>query len=156
MSVHFDILTQVKNCIQALTLNGLDVANVKVVKIPWATRIFGEERSLTYPGILISPLGVEAMNATAGTNASDDVGYPVLVSIFAADQQDFEANLEDYLKWRETIARAFRNQRLDGVSGVYTCIVEPGQVMQPEAFVRNTWQSTLTLRFFSRETRGAI
>lgn len=156
MSVHFDILTQVKNCIQALTLNGLDVANVVVKKVPWATKVFGTDRDLSYPGIMVCPMGVESMSATAGTNASDDVGYPVLVAIVDADNDDLDSDLENYLKWRETIMRAFRNQRLPGVLGIFTCVVEPGQIVQPEAFLRNVWHSAFTLRFFSRETRGAI
>jgi hypothetical protein len=78
------------------------------------------------------------------------------VTIVDRDNQERtrEANLDQYLLWREQIARAFRQQRLSGVPEIYTCIVEPDQVVGADAWSKNLFASSLVLRFLSRERRG--
>lgn len=141
-------LDAVQARIQGLMLDGLDAANIVVGKAP-------SDLNLTLPAIQITPTGREAIDAAEGTNRRDDVGYPVLVTIFAADNQDQTANLNQYLTWRQQIARAFRNQRLPGVSEIVTATVEPDPVVDSAAwFERNLFVSSLLIRFLSREPRG--
>ena len=79
-------------------------------------------------------MGIENQNPNRGTNIRDDVHYPVMVTILAADNQDLTTNQEQYLKWREQINRAFRNQGLSAVPEIYNVQVSPGPITSPNAF----------------------
>jgi hypothetical protein len=149
--VHQRCLSTVQARIRALALPGLAASSVVVQKLPWA-RAFTDGR-YAFPGVIVSPLGAETMPAEAGTNRRDDVGYPVHVSIVAADNQDLTSHLAMYLLWREKIARAFRNQPLQGVPEIIRCDVEPHRIVLPEEFIKGIFHSELLLRFVSREPR---
>jgi hypothetical protein len=142
----------VQSQIQGLNLSGISADSIIVRKLPWA-RDFTQGR-ISYPGIVISPYGVETMSLAEGTNLRDDVGYPVIVSILAADNQDQVNNLGTYLLWREKLARYFRNQPLATVNEVYTCRIEPQPIVLPAAFQDLVFVSAMCLRFISREQRG--
>lgn len=153
-AVHYRCLTAVQARIRALSLSGIENANVLVKKLPiekWAFRDTG----LGLPGVLVTPQR-ETMDPRAGTNIRDDVGYGVLVTVCQADNQDhtLEAGLSERILWREKVARAFRSQRLSGVSEVYTCRIEPGDPLIPAAWLQQVHASALLLRFLSREVRG--
>jgi len=149
-SVHYDCMTAVKSGIEALALAGLSEASILVRKVPidWDFRT-----GPRLPGVLIAPLGSETVAPNAGTNARDDVGYPVAVAILDADNADATANHERYLAWRQSILRKFRHQPLGAVAGVYTCLVEPDAITVPEAFLKHHFVSAFVLRFISREER---
>lgn len=150
--VHYRCLLAVQELIIALHLPGVADASVVVQKLPWARKF--TDGVYPFPGVIVSPLGAETMHPEQGTNRLDDVGYPVHVSIVAADNQDLTSNLGAYLLWRESIARAFRNQPLDGVPEIIRCTVEPQQIVLPEEFTKGVFHSELLLRFVSREPRG--
>lgn len=110
------------------------------------------------PGILITPYGAETMHREAGTNIRDDVDYSILVQIMDRDGHDMDENLQTFLKWREQIAKAFRNQNLVGVSAadVYLVYVTPAAILD-----KKTWESearlfisSLVIHCLARETRG--
>ena len=92
---------------------------------------------------------------STGTNCQDDVVQPVLVTLIDQDQQEktLEKNLSKYMGWLESIRKQFHNKGLTGVSAVYTCTVEPADVVLPQAWQANLWASALLLKFISRETR---
>jgi hypothetical protein len=114
-----------------------------------------EELLPTLPGVLIAPLDADAISRAGGTNQRDDVGYPIAVGLFAADSDSQTENYDRNLLWRERIRRKFLHQRLSGVPSVYTCLVEPKQIVDPFRWLaRNLWVSTLLLRFLSREARA--
>lgn len=140
--------------IAALTLAGFAIENLLIRKAP-GDRDIGSGETYSFPAIQISPGSSESMDASAGTNRRDDVIYPVLVTILAADNQNQEQNFSRYLGWRERIARAFRNQPLVGVEEVYQCEISPQDIVEPQAFWRqNLYSSSLLLNFKSREPRG--
>lgn len=151
-SVWHRCLLAVQTQIKALDLDDVAAASVVVQKVPWARDFSNGAR--TFPGIVICPWQTEDMNPLAGTNRRDDVGYPVLVSIVARDNQDLTGNLATYLLWREKIARHFRNQRLLGVPEIIKAIPIPLNVVLPEAFVKGVFHSAIVFRFISRESRG--
>jgi hypothetical protein len=153
-SVHERCLLAVQTGIQSLDLRGLLSASVVVQELPWARDFLGANPKHALPGVIVSPWGSEQMDASQGTNLKDDVEYPVCISIVAANDQRLTAHLGRYLLWRQCMSRAFRNQPLSGVDEVLTCLVEPGQVVLPDAFLRGLYHSALLLRFVSRESRG--
>jgi hypothetical protein len=147
-AVLYQCLDAVRSRIQGLSLAGVQNDQVVIGKVP-------DDKNRSFPSILITPFQSESLNAADGTNSRDDLGYPVLVAILAADNQDQQANLDTYLVWREKIRQAFHNQRLPGVSEIITTAVEPRNIVEPAAwFERNLFVSGLLLRFLSREPRG--
>lgn len=153
-AVLYRCLRAVQARLQLLTLEGIASSSIVVQKIP-LDRSLGTAAGHQLPALLVSP-EQESMDPKAGVNQRDDVGYGVRVTIVDRDNQERtrEANLGHYLLWRQQIARAFRQQRLSGVAEIYTCIVEPDQVVGSEAWAKNLFASSLVLRFLSREGRG--
>lgn len=145
----------VKARVQGMTLAGVDNANIVIVKA-FSERIIGEGQTYKFPCIQIGPFAGENMNFLEGTNARDDVGYPVMVIVFDKGNQDYsEADLPAVTKWREQIARAFRNQYLVGVPEVFLTACEPQVILAREMFIRqDVIASGLVFRFTSREARG--
>lgn len=148
-SVHYQCALATQTAIRNLALTGVDSDDVVVQKLPWDQKNTG-----TYPKIVIATAGTESMARGAGTNIRDDVGYPVIVSIFDRDEETLTSNHSRNLLWRQSIARAMRNQSVSGVTEVFDCILEPGAIVDPGWFNQNTYHSTFVLRFLSREVRG--
>ena len=150
-SVHYRCATAIQALIQSLGLTSIDSANIIVRKLDSDRGV--DDGTYSLPMIVVSTIGLE-QNQPA-TNERDDVGYPVMVTILAADNQDLSTNHDKYLRWREQIARAFRNQNLSAVPEIYTARIEPGPIVSPTAFWdRNTFHSALVVRCMSREVRG--
>jgi hypothetical protein len=140
--------------IQGLALPGITGTHVVIQKVA-SDRDLGAGQAQEFPAILISPVGGEQIPAVDSTNLRDEVVYPVLVTILAADNQNQIANFPLYLQLREAIARAFRNQALPGVDEVYQCEVISRDIVSAEAFFRhNLFLSALVLQFRAREPRG--
>ena len=140
-------LTGVQSRIQSLTLLDIPNANVVIHKA-------AEESKVPKPAVIISPAGPETMVPTAGTNVRDDIFYPVFVGIVAADNRDQTTNRAKYLKWREQIARAHRNQHLPGVTEVYTMQIQTRDIVSPTWFANNLFVSAMVIQCVSREVRG--
>lgn len=151
-SVHYRCLEAVKARILLCDLQDLADASVIIRQLP-SDRGF-DDGEYTLPGIVISQIGVENQSPSEGTNIRDDVQYPVTITILAAGNQDLVTNQEKYLKWREQINRALRNQRLTGVDEVYRVTVTPGPITSPNAAWNNYYHSQLIIRCVSREIRG--
>lgn len=150
------ILLAVQARVRSLALDGVDLNSILVRKVAW-DRDLGAGATFSWPTIQISPLEQETMSPKAGTNLMDDVGYPVQVAMLSLDQQDQAAFRARYLKWREQIARAFRQQRLPGVPEVYSCAVEPNSIVDDAIWLRQQiWAGLLLLRFITREPRGFV
>ena len=137
--------------VQSLGLGGIAAESIVLREVPWA-RDF-TQGVLDLPGIVITPEGAESASISAGTNRRDDIGYPILVTLLAADNEQSVDNLRAVLRWREVIARAFRQQRLSDVDEVIACQVENRPVIGAEAYQKGMLQSALLLRFISREPR---
>ena len=140
-------LLAVQSRIQGLSLSGIANGSVIVQKVP-------SDRNVTRPGVLIGPVGAEAVSLPAGSNLRDDIGYPVYVGLVAADDQDQSVNRARNLLWREKIRRAFHAQRLPGVALVFTCGVETRDIVAPDWFASMRFVSAMVVRCFAREPRG--
>ena len=159
-AIAYQCLTAAQARIQSLSLPNLDNANVIVRKLP-IDRYLGPGQTTGLPAILLTPV-TEQMPPLEGVNAKDDVTYGVLCTIVDADNQEptLSANLPQYTLWRQSIARAFRNQRLNGVTSpagsnpIINAFVEPGDQLVPAAWTANLYASAVLLRFVSREGRG--
>lgn len=151
-SVHYRCLEAVRARILLCDLADLADASVVIRQLP-SDRGF-DDGTYDLPGIVISQIGVENQSPAEGTNVRDDVQYPVTITILAGSNQDLVTNQEKYLKWREQINRALRNQRLTGVDEVYRITVTPGPITSPNAAWNNYYHSQLIVRCVSREVRG--
>ncbi len=150
-SLYMRCLLATQATIQGLSLEGILASNIVLQKVPWARDFTQGLRD--FPGILITPAGAESMPTTAGTNQSDEVVYPVQVTILAADNGQIAEMIGTYLLWRETIAKAFRHRRLDGVNEVYDCSMQPQHVVALDASTKGLFQSSIVLQFVARELR---
>jgi hypothetical protein len=133
----------------------LPTANIVSLKLP-IDRVFKSPAApVTLPAILFTP-GRQSMPPAEGTTSQDDVYYPMLATIVEADNQEptFTANLARRELWFERIARAFRNQRLAGVSEVVLITVEPSDIVDRSAWGQQLLVSAMNLKFHTREPRG--
>jgi hypothetical protein len=134
--------------IQALPLTGIDPLNWHKRKFPW-------NRATLQPGGFVTPMNDRWVPAT---NESDDVEYPIQVTVVRASNQDLELNLSSHLLWREQIRHALLPRAgfpaLAGVSEVINVIVEPGPVFDSGAFANQYDVGALIVRCIARERRG--
>jgi len=145
-SVEYLCLQAVQARIAALSMTGIDAADVVVREVP-------TERNVTLPGIIVSPQ--RSIHSTRdGTNARDDVTYGVYVAIFAADNQALTANTPKYTRWLQQIAKAFRGQRLSAVTESILCSVEPVATVPWGEWTNNLFAGGMLIRCTCRETRG--
>lgn len=149
----FEILSAVQTAVQGLRLPGLAPANVVIQKVP-GDRV-QDLPAVAWPSLLIAPHGSETADPLAGTNLRDDIVYPIRVTIIAADGGDQEFGFPQFLGWRETLRRAFHNQRLSAGS-CFTVRVQPLAIVDRAAWIeRHLFVSALVLNCFSREPRGS-
>ena len=104
----------------------ITTANIVDLKLPYKT-----DSGPDLPGVLITPVPEIERD---GTNASDDVGFGVQVTIAQNSNRDLEGYADRLYWWRETIAGLFRNKRFPAVAGSYKCVIEPKPVIDPAAF----------------------
>jgi len=152
-STYKDILDAVQSTIQGLDLTGVADANVVIGKVPVADKNQGDLFS-SLPAVLVAPFGTKQSPPNAGTNASDDITYPVLVATLEASNQSQTSNLDRGLQWHEDIMDAFISKRLSGVATVWNCIIDPRDVFDRGMFARNLDVGGMILRFVSREVRS--
>lgn len=153
----YGIMEQVKSQIVALELTGIPDANIVLCGMPSVAIV--SSPAIQYPAIAIGPYGAEEV--VAATNLRDDLRYPVLVAICdtlvssaqaeqPGDKQTQGVDMRLY--WRERIRKAFSNQRLTASIGMIV-EVQPLAIVEPAAFQRDLWVSSLLLRIKNREVR---
>ncbi|MCG8583090.1 MAG: hypothetical protein MI757_00055 [Pirellulales bacterium] len=153
-SIHKQCIDAVVARCQSLNLADILTASIVARKVPSDIQI-GSDFTVKYPAIVVSNGASETLNPAAGSVSKDDVGYPVDIGVLQAERQKLTENHDKYLRWREQIRRAIHNQRLPGVPvGVFTTFVEPGTITGFQQWRNGYYASFLTVRFFSRETRG--
>ena len=155
MAALYDCLVELQKQVQALELPGIPAGNVVLCQVPAVEIARMNSRQL--PAVVIAPFGAEAV--VAQSNLRDDITYPVLVAIVASTKIDGEntndkqlADFEQRLQWRETIRKAFSNQRLDATRG-YNMALTPLAIVDNAAFQRDLFVSGFTLRISNREGR---
>lgn len=146
-STYLSILEAVQTTVRLLSLTDIDSDNVVIAKLPLARR--GVVPAL--PGLIIAPFGMKTADAAGGTNASDDISYPVLIATLSKSDHDAAVNLDRDLKWGEDILAAFLHQRLPAVATVLTCEIEPRDAFDPNAWFAGYDAGAMVLRFISRE-----
>lgn len=160
-SIHYRCCLAVQTRIRAAALTGVDFDSVVVQKLPLGRAFLPRDGGptplppeLSLPGIIVSPVGSETRDAMGHTNAQDNNGYPVMVTILAADNQELDLTGRE-LRWREQITRAFNKQRLPGVREVLMIRIETSPVIVPESWINSSlWHSSLIIRCEARENRG--
>jgi len=105
-SIHSTLLEAAQTAVQDLNLTGISDSNVVILQAP----VDRAQWLPALPGIVIAPIGVETFGA--GTNASDDIGYPVAIVILAAANQDQTTSRDARLYWRELIVNQFIENRM--------------------------------------------
>lgn len=149
------ILETVLEQVQALDLAGVPRANIVVCHS--AAVEIARLPAARMPAVVIAPFGAETI--TAASNVRDDIEYPVLVAIVASLKVDAEEptdkqrlNLDQRLTWRETVRKAFSNQRLDSSRG-FTVSLQPLAIVDAAAFNRDLFVSGFILKIRNRESR---
>lgn len=161
-SVHHAILTAAQTAIRDLNLTGIEDNSVLLVAMPTddlktlVVRI--TDAGFTKPTILVSPIGSERLNASEGTNASDDIGYPILIAILDGHKQNQTSKLEQWMEWRGLVIDHFIHNRLTITTSrpvkPKDQTVEPGSIFDPRAwYERNLMLSTLTVIVTMRRIR---
>lgn len=91
-----------------------------------------------------------------GTNIRDDVGYPIQVLFMDSTGLGLNAPLGKYRMWRQSAERAFRFQRLPGVTEAQlACTIEPLKTLDPtRPAMYDQMVSGFTIRVNTREVRG--
>lgn len=157
-SVYYQIAEAVKARLQLITFSpvtgdscaAINTNNIYICKTEHVA-------NKPVPSIVLSTPQHEQMQPQEGTNLRDDVEYPILVTLVLADRMIQDENQRSYTLWREQIARAFRNQRLTGVSEVYMGYINPLATVDNNHFIKQDqprYVSRLLLNFRARETRG--
>lgn len=149
-SVYGQCLEKVRQEIEGLNLYGLDPSEKPVVR-----KHPGDNNKLR-KGITISPGNpVEGR----GTNASDDIGYPVSVTILKAGNGSLLDHIDRQMFWKEEIRKHFSRRRLTGLTikggSFLECVVRDGEAFDPKLFENATDASTLLILCWTREPRAS-
>lgn len=145
-------LNAVSQKIATLTLPGIAASQI-VLQDVGNDKDFNPKR-----GVSISPYGAETADPMAGTNASDDFEYPMLVMLIDSRNAEQSAGLETHLQWRQAILDGFQHKILtyngNAITGHFDTTIKPGRVADLSAwFDRQTWTSSFLVSFKQRRTR---
>ena len=143
VSFHGKICEAVRDKVQKLDLDGLKTVELQ--------KIIRHREDDKLPACYISHEGIETI--TTATNESNDVGYPVIVALVVAENQDLEYE-DQPLLWRKQIRDAFHEKPMPLADGrVWQCLWEPLAIIDPTAFDQNLFVSAMTIRAIAREVR---
>lgn len=151
-AVLFDALTTVQTAIQGLSLSGIANDHILVQKV--ISTSVKDLPATEFPCVLIAPFGKEDMLET-GTNLRDDIVYPIVAAIFAADDGSQTSNFNAYLTWREQIRKAFYNKNpFSSIMSVYQSKIQPLDIVDLFSWDKlNLFASGFLLQVYSREAR---
>jgi len=150
-SVYKSIMDAVKTQIEGLSLAGVSNSNIVIRKLATLQEKSGVP---TLPAVVIAPFASKVIAQNAGTNASDDIVYPVVVATIAASNRDVDDSIDARLLWHEQIIGKFIHKRLTGVVSVWNCVIDSRDVFEPAAWLnKNHDVGAVVLRFVSREVR---
>ncbi len=138
-SVFSQCLSAVKTTIDGLSLSGSPTVTVRKHSV--------DDRQV-FHGITLSP---EPVRSGQGTNADDDNGYGILVTMALASAQGYTENLEKLNLWTQSIRNAFSGKRLSGVTEVYVCWCEADRNFDDRKYADDYDFSTFIIRCWSRE-----
>jgi hypothetical protein len=151
------VVAELQSLATAGSLPGLDATKVERQDV-----VFISNLPFDVPGIIVAPGAQE--EDRGGTNARDDLGYPVQVIIVDskwAKDPDPDSTDIDYLLIRERIRRHFQHRRLasvrTNVPESYTTNVTYEGILDHQTTEKGLMRfgSYLQLNFCTREPRGA-
>jgi hypothetical protein len=172
-SLRYGLFLEVQAEIQALItadkLPGLQVGSVAFYPIPMARFLgAGKMPPIPFPAIVISAAGGIEENPEAGSNARDDLTFPILIEFIQATNQVVDPVKDDqFCQWTEECHSAMRHKYTNpqypttlpgGVAGppqFSKCDVSQPFFLDLEAWLSNYSISQLVLRFTSRLQRGS-
>lgn len=128
---------------------GLSVPNERIYQ-----RVLpAPEGSFTFPCVILSHEGGREGQPGTTTN-KDDIEYPVNVTICDRHGEDYATKRKVWLRWRQQVFRALRNQRLAGITETLTVRMEPMPTFDPKLPAFEYVVSGFVARCLCREMRG--
>mgnify|MGYP006908209764 CR=1 FL=1 len=149
MTVYEDCMNQIVTDIDALGFTTLRNNDVKKRSWPW-------DRHRVFQGISVHFPFNQNEQEVAGTVSCDDIVYPVMVTVIRGTGGREQDNITRLTDWREKIRLKFINQRLSGVTSVYTMKVRFGRILLPKKWRDNYQATTMAILCYSRESRGGV
>ena len=146
-AVLYQILLALQAVCQAMTFTGISPANVLLRKLP-----INPEK--VEPAIFIYPVADQQSDRV---NARDDYGYGIGFVAIQKSNASPTVNLDRLTMWRQQLNRAFRNGRnqLSAIAEITGEMrIEPGMFIVPSSWQEQFDVTNLTLRVWTRETRG--
>lgn len=169
-------LEAVHEAIVALDLEGVDTDSIIMLEFPLEdffakNEAAHTETKLPLPGIVVWPMNNETTDPAAGTNAEDEIKYPIGVSIVDRGIGSMPPGMSDEAKasrratmrrhmlWREQISERFRHAAWPDLneSGevVVGCYVEPKLYAIPEAYrLRDLYHGAVVVNFTAWQGRA--
>lgn len=116
---------------------------------------FSADPKVKYPCVVMTTEGVRQTDE-ATMNGRDDLGHPVRLLIRDNAGENDEVQQTRFRSWRQSINRAFINQRLPGVIESIRNKVEFGVLLRRVTVkgLENKSESELVIRCITREVRG--
>lgn len=162
--IHDRILDAFVTAIQSLNLSGIGSGNgVKKRWFPEYLTGFDSPSSAVggtagtghgLPMCQVSPYPKELPMGLL--NATDDIGYPVLVAFFDKAEPTLDNNIPRGLKWRRQVAAYFRSQQLAGVPEVVLVHSLPDSIVATDWLKGNFIAGAIGFNVQARETRGLV
>lgn len=142
-AIHTQCLKSVERLLRNLKLPYLHDSEIAVRKSP-------SDGDYLYPGITVQPVApVEGR----GTNARDDIGNAIRLTLVKTSSGDLYDNIAPQLLWMERIRKHFNHQPLAGVPEVRTCTVQVDEQFDAKSFRNGNDASSMTILCWSRESR---
>lgn len=155
--IHGLLIDAAVAALRALTFAGIESS--KIVGL----QVLTDEKSAVsaIPAVLVCPLGAESMSPEAGTNASDDIGYPIAVVFLAASNDAHTGNRDARLLWRERAVDHFIRNRmavtLPAGSHLIDQFIEPQNAIDPGSwFQKQLFLSAFVVRCVVRKQRRVV
>jgi hypothetical protein len=147
-SVLYRILEAFRLRIVSLNLSGISSSSIYTA---WVFRSL-EGVDPDPPSIVIAKVG--SVGYPGKMTSTDDIVYPIGVGVVDKQNQNATKNLESRSLWWEKISRAFRSQRLPGVTEVYRVDPSSQPVLDNQLWSKNYLVMPLSWQVTSREPRG--
>lgn len=135
--------------------------NIVVYKPGLASKDGEDDLShIATPGLIVTPPRTITSPADAGTNARDDVMYPLLVQLVDTDGQERIGNFQSYAKWLQQIrhachARSWPEIEINKYGDVRASFAEVVNVVDTKAWKRMPkFVAGVAIVFTVREQRG--
>lgn len=116
-------------------------------------QVLPQEGLVQYPCVLLTLEG-ESESQEGTTTNKDDIGYPIQVAVVDRADSLQPTRRKLWLKWRQQVFRAIRNQRLAGVTESLIVKVTPRLVFDPRLPSYQVVILGFLARCLCRETRG--